>query len=216
MSWRSHARHKQLTDYAGFSWKHDGLSCGGLQFCECELQSHWSPEVLDTVSCVRTVFAIVSSSCSHVLVLQDTLAAHGESARPVQTNVAGGLRYLLGMWPVSLAAKQYFLYLCAPRQVFHLLTLRLYDFRHKRFFVFRQLLTLEEIPCHTIRQGPGEYVFTFPEALHMVSNEGFNVAEAINFVTKAWAKNHVKTIAKCTCALNEEQQLIKIHFNNLD
>jgi hypothetical protein len=70
----------------------------------------------------------------------------------------------------------------------------LYYFRHKRFFVFPQLLTLEEIPFNTIKQGPGEYVFTFPGALHMVSNEGFNVAEAINFVTKAWAKNHVKTI----------------------
>ena len=98
------------------------------------------------------------------------------------------------MRPVSLAAKPYFLYLCAPRQVLHSLTLRLYYFRHKRFFVFPQLLTLEEIPFSTIKQGPGEYVFTFPGALHMVSNEGFNVAEAMNFVTKAWAKNHVKTI----------------------
>jgi hypothetical protein len=37
---------------------------------------------------------------------------------------------------------------------------------HKRFFVFPQLLTLEEIPFHTIKQGPGEYVYTFLGALH--------------------------------------------------
>jgi hypothetical protein len=93
----------------------------------------------------------------------------------------------------------------------------LYYFRHKRFFVFPQLLTLEEIPFSTIKQGPGEYVFTFPGALHMVSNEGFNVAEAMNFVTKAWAKNHVKTIAKCTCEFEHERlQTIKEHFNNLN
>ena len=109
--------------------------------------------------------------------------------------------------------RPFFLYLCAPRKVLRLLTLRLFYFRHKRFFVFPQLLTLEEIPYHTIRQGPGDYVF--PEALHMVSNEGFNVAEAINFVTKAWAKKNVPTVAKCTCALNEELQECKKILNNV-
>ena len=86
---------------------------------------------------------------------------------------------------------------------------------HKRFFVFPQLLTLENIPYHTIRQCPGDYVFTFPEALHMVSNKGFNVAEAINFVTKAWKEKHVDTVAKGTCSHNAElQKFVKI-FNCL-
>jgi hypothetical protein len=49
----------------------------------------------------------------------------------------------------------------------------------------------------------------------MVSNEGFNVAEAINFVTNDWVKNRVKTVAKCTCARSKEQQIFKEFFNNL-
>jgi hypothetical protein len=36
-------------------------------------------------------------------------------------------------------------------------------------------------------------VFTFPEALHLVMNEGFNVAVAINFFNKAW-KKHIPTV----------------------
>jgi hypothetical protein len=54
-------------------------------------------------------------------------------------------------------------------------------------------------------------VFTFPEALHLVMNEGFNVAEAINFVNKAW-KKHISTISECTCHHKFELNAIKKNF----
>ena len=52
--------------------------------------------------------------------------------------------------------------------------------------VIPQLVILESTSYHTIREYPGDYVFTLRGALHMVVNEEFNVAEAINFINKSW------------------------------
>jgi hypothetical protein len=90
----------------------------------------------------------------------------------------------------------------------------LFDFRHRSFIVLPQLLTLHNIPYQTIRQDPGDYVFTFPEALHVVVNEGFNVAEALNYVNKGW-KKHIDTVAQCTCGEQKKIQRIANEFNCL-
>lgn len=76
----------------------------------------------------------------------------------------------------------FFFILFVPRKFVRFLIFRLFDFRHRSFVVFPQLVTLENIPYHTIRECPWDYVFTFPEALY-IANEGYNVAQAINFVT---------------------------------
>lgn len=42
------------------------------------------------------------------------------------------------------------------------------------------------VPVYRIHQQPKEFVVTFPKAFHAGFNQGFNVAEAVNFANSNW------------------------------
>jgi [histone H3]-trimethyl-L-lysine9/36 demethylase len=58
--------------------------------------------------------------------------------------------------------------------------------RHKTHMISPKKLREKGIPFHTVIQLPGEFVITFPEAYHSGFNQGFNIAEATNFMTPRW------------------------------
>ena len=43
------------------------------------------------------------------------------------------------------------------------------------------LLRAADVPVYQLRQNPGEFVVTFPQAFHAGFSYGFNVGEAVNF-----------------------------------
>jgi len=47
------------------------------------------------------------------------------------------------------------------------------------------------VPCYKLRQNPGEFVVTFPQAFHSGFSYGFNCGEAVNFATPHWI-SHAK------------------------
>eukprot|EP00002_Diphylleia_rotans_P031472 TRINITY_DN6536_c1_g1_i2.p1 TRINITY_DN6536_c1_g1~~TRINITY_DN6536_c1_g1_i2.p1 ORF type:complete len:495 (-),score=104.48 TRINITY_DN6536_c1_g1_i2:227-1711(-) len=70
--------------------------------------------------------------------------------------------------------------------------------RHKTVVLSPQHLKSRGIPYCTLVQGPGEFVITMPYAYHSGFNFGFNIAEAVNFMTKRWVPFGRKA-ALCTC-----------------
>eukprot|EP00850_Spirogloea_muscicola_P013228 SM000088S23769 [mRNA] locus=s88:396563:401364:- [translate_table: standard] len=47
-------------------------------------------------------------------------------------------------------------------------------------------LRARKVPVYRLRQEPGEFVITFPQAYHAGFNNGFNCAEAVNFAPPDW------------------------------
>ncbi|KAL4425515.1 hypothetical protein ABPG75_009531 [Micractinium tetrahymenae] len=58
--------------------------------------------------------------------------------------------------------------------------------RHKELLVSPQLLASHAIPVVKVVHNPREFVVVFPGAYHSGFNHGFNIAESVNFATKAW------------------------------
>ena len=58
------------------------------------------------------------------------------------------------------------------------------------------LLRAADVPVYQLRQNPGEFVVTFPQAFHAGFSYGFNVGEAVNFANTQWIKHaHVANSA---------------------
>ena len=51
------------------------------------------------------------------------------------------------------------------------------------------LLRANGVPVYQVRQNPGEFVVTFPQAFHGGFSYGFNVGEAVNFANTQWIKH---------------------------
>jgi hypothetical protein len=68
-----------------------------------------------------------------------------------------------------------------------------------------------QIEFGKIRQCVGEFVVTFPYAYHGGFNNGFNIAEAINFGTKLWIDGEYKKSKRnCECG----QYNLTFEFDN--
>lgn len=50
------------------------------------------------------------------------------------------------------------------------------------------------VTVYKTEQLPGEFILTFPESYHAGWSTGFNVAEAVNIVTKSWLNYGLKAI----------------------
>lgn len=75
-----------------------------------------------------------------------------------------------------------------------------------------QILVKYGIPFHTLKQSPGDYVFTFPGAFHMVMNGGENFAEAINLINRKWLK-HADKRAMFSCPKHAAIEEIAKNFD---
>ncbi|XP_001948997.1 probable lysine-specific demethylase 4B [Acyrthosiphon pisum] len=70
--------------------------------------------------------------------------------------------------------------------------------RHKTIVLSPDFLKKHSIPFNTITQEPGEFMVTFPFGYHAGFNQGYNIAEAINFATPRWVEYGKKT-TYCQC-----------------
>lgn len=58
--------------------------------------------------------------------------------------------------------------------------------RHKSVFIEPSVLREQKIPVFEAEQAPGEFIITFPDAVHFGYNATRNQAEAVNFATTGW------------------------------
>ena len=73
-------------------------------------------------------------------------------------------------------------------------------FKHKIFMPSPRAIKDNNIEFGKIRQCVGEFVVTFPNAYHGGFNNGFNIAEAINFGTKYWFEDEYQNSKRrCEC-----------------
>jgi hypothetical protein len=75
--------------------------------------------------------------------------------------------------------------------------------RHKSLLFSPDLLKEAGIPFTTIVQKPGDFVVVFAGAYHGGYNEGFNVAEAVNFATLPWISIGRSSLP-CRCKLDSD------------
>jgi jumonji domain-containing protein 2 len=72
--------------------------------------------------------------------------------------------------------------------------------KHKIFMPSPRAIKDNKIGFDKIRQSAGEFVVTFPYAFHGGFNNGFNIAEAINFGTKFWFDGEYNNFKEnCDC-----------------
>lgn len=62
-------------------------------------------------------------------------------------------------------------------------------FTHKKFFLNQDILDEWGIRYNIVSQEKGEYVVVFPDTFHQGFNDGFNVAEAVNFAPMEWIRH---------------------------
>ena len=58
------------------------------------------------------------------------------------------------------------------------------------------LLAREGVPVYKIVHEPGTFIITFPRAYHAGFNQGFNIAESVNFTTPSWLQYNRLALSK--------------------
>ncbi|CAJ0932695.1 unnamed protein product, partial [Mesorhabditis belari] len=86
---------------------------------------------------------------------------------------------------------------------------------HMTVAVNPQLLASKGVSVWTVHQGAGEFVITFPRAYHAGFNEGFNVAEAVNFAPIDWLRVGRQAVGayadvRRTCVFSHEELVISM------
>ncbi|CAL8103665.1 unnamed protein product [Orchesella dallaii] len=88
------------------------------------------------------------------------------------------------------------------------------------------ILMKAKIPIHRVDQNPGEFIITFPRSYHAGFNQGFNVAEAVNFAPADWVQmgrqcvqNYSRINRVCVfshdeliCEMAKEPELMDYHL----
>ena len=75
--------------------------------------------------------------------------------------------------------------------------------RHKSLLFSPEILDANGIPYYKIVQKPGDFVIVSAGAYHGGFNEGFNIAEAINFATIPWIEI-AKSSLPCCCKFDSQ------------
>ena len=70
--------------------------------------------------------------------------------------------------------------------------------RHKATLIAPDTLRAHGIPVCTARQSEGTFVLVLSSAFHFGFNQGFNVAEAVNFALREWVP-HGRRARACVC-----------------
>ncbi|CAJ0587943.1 unnamed protein product, partial [Mesorhabditis spiculigera] len=86
---------------------------------------------------------------------------------------------------------------------------------HMTVAVNPQVLIAKRVPVWTVHQGAGEFVITFPRAYHAGFNEGFNVAEAVNFAPTDWLRMGREAVGayadvRRTCVFSHEELVMSM------
>lgn len=81
--------------------------------------------------------------------------------------------------------------------------------RHKTFIINPGMIVSNGITVNKAVQKPGEFMVTFKRAYHLVFNVGFNIAEAVNFITDSWFE-YGKLAGVCMC----KPDSVKIDIEN--
>ena len=71
-------------------------------------------------------------------------------------------------------------------------------FRHKDYLLTQQFLNENNIEYQILRQKAREFIVTFPRAYHFGFNTGTNMAESVNWGTKAWLE-FGRNGVQCNC-----------------
>ncbi|XP_029348666.1 probable lysine-specific demethylase 4A isoform X2 [Acyrthosiphon pisum] len=90
--------------------------------------------------------------------------------------------------------------------------------RHKVTMISPNILEQNAIPYNKITQEKGEFIITFPFGYHGGYNNGFNIAEAINFASPRWVEYGIKA-SLCHCRKDSVKicmdTFIKLYFNSV-
>lgn len=83
--------------------------------------------------------------------------------------------------------------------------------RHKQGLVSLDVLRKHNIPYGRVTQLPGTFAIVFPGVYHCGFNQGFNVAEAVNFATLRWIPIGLKA-EPCLC----RKDTVRLDVEKLD
>ena len=85
------------------------------------------------------------------------------------------------------------------------------------------ILMADGVPVYRTDQKKGEFIVTFPRAYHAGFNQGFNLAEAVNFAPAKWIKlgrecvNHYSQLRRfCVFAHDELVCTMALEADNLN
>ena len=76
------------------------------------------------------------------------------------------------------------------------------------------------VPVHRIDQRAGEFIITFPRAYHAGFNQGYNLAEAVNFAPPDWLEMGRKCVEHYSfmrryCVFCHDELVILLHSSSV-